>query len=425
MAGQLHFLLVVAFLSTQCTAAPASTPVAGPGYVTGSVQHFIGRSGSALIPTMQLGFGNPPQKVTVLLDTGSSDLVVPQTGSAICNDPQQQCTANRDAIVTGSFNVNNSTGVTKLRTTVNATFVNGVALQGNLIKTALTVQNQTVNQLQMALVTQGQLPPDEPLFPIFGVGPIQGEAAQDLYQNIPAGMKDAGATNSNAFGLYLNDFRGPDGSIAFGGVDTAKFQGDLKAAPLVRDNDGLLPSFVVDFSSMMLLSGNSTAQKLQQRQTQDSSVDLAPRDGLGVALIDSGAPSLAIPASSMRALARALGTAFNEDDGSLGNLPCGLAQQDMSLGFGFNNDNAQIQVPLELMLLPNQTTVVGEARSGADCMLPIFATDDLNTLGAPFVQAAYVVFDMDAQQLLMAQAVINATESNVQEYTAYMSRSIK
>lgn len=206
MTFQLQSLLVVAYLSTQCITAPAPKSAAGPGFVTGSVQHLVGNSGTSFIPTMELGFGNPPQKVKVLLDTGSSDLVVPQTGSAICRDVQQQCTANGNALVTGSFDTTNSSGVTKLDTPVNATYVNGVALQGSFVKAGLTFQNQTVPQLQIAVVTEGQLPPNEPLFPIFGVGPIQGEAA-DAYQNIPAGMKDMGAIKANAFGLYLNDFR--------------------------------------------------------------------------------------------------------------------------------------------------------------------------------------------------------------------------
>lgn len=206
MAGPFYFFLLVASLSSLCSTAPASNSATGRGVVTGSVQHLVGRAGTALIPTMELGVGNPPQKIRVLLDTGSSDLVVPQTGSAICKDPQQQCTANGAGLVTGSFDARNSTGVVKLDTPVNSTYVNGVALQGNFVKAGLTFQNQTVDQLQIAVVTQGQLPPDEPLFPIFGVGPIQGEAA-DPYKNIPAGMKDVGATKANAFGLYINDFR--------------------------------------------------------------------------------------------------------------------------------------------------------------------------------------------------------------------------
>lgn len=170
---------------------------------------------------------------------------------------------------------------------------------------------------------------------------------------------------------------------------------------------------------MTLSTGNNTpASGLKQHQTQ-SATDLSPRDGLGVALIDSGAPSIDIPPASARSLADALNTTFNEDDGTLGNVPCSLGQQGMSLNFGFNNDNAAIRVPLELVMLPDQS---GQASRGADCFLPVAATNDLVTLGSPFMQAAYIVFDMDAQQLLMAQATMNATETDVQEYTAFMSR---
>lgn len=175
---------------------------------------------------------------------------------------------------------------------------------------------------------------------------------------------------------------------------------------------------------MSLRTSNSTKgqQGRQQRQNTRNTINLSPRDGLNVVLIDSGAPSLNIPVASMRSLARALDINFNEDDGSLGNVPCSLGQQGMSLSFGFNNDNAKIQVPLELMMLPVQSEGGGGATAGADCFLPLFATDDLVTLGAPFMQAAYIVFDMDSKRLLMAQAVLNATESNVQEFTAFMGR---
>lgn len=203
---RLLVLLVASFVQPSTSAPAPNGGEGGPGYVTGSVQHLIGRGGTAMIPTMELGFGNPPQKVKVLLDTGSSDLVVPQTGSDICNDPQQQCSENRGGLVTGSFDAKGSDGVTRLNSRVTATYVNGVALQGNFVKAPLTLQSQTVQAMQIALVTQGKLPPGEPLFPVFGIGPIQGEAGQP-YPNIPAGMKATGATKSNAFGLYLNDFR--------------------------------------------------------------------------------------------------------------------------------------------------------------------------------------------------------------------------
>ncbi|KAF1922375.1 acid protease [Didymella exigua CBS 183.55] len=367
---------------------------------------------------MQLGIGSPPQKITVLLDTGSSDLVVPQTGSAICRDKQQQCTANKSKFSTGSFDRAKSAGITDTRSPpLNATFQNGVQLQGSIVKAALTMGNQSVDGIMMGIVTKGTLPPGEALFPIFGVGPKQGEGIAKPYQNVPAAIKDIGATNANVFGVYLNDFRGNDGSIVFGGVDKAKFQGKLQAAPILVNDNGQIPSFVVDFSSVKLISGNGSAQGAQ-------STDLTPQGRPSFTLIDSGNPTVLISTKSVMSLSKALGSTFNKRTGNVGNVPCSMAQEGLSMSFGFNADNAIIQVPLELMMTSDQSSGNG------DCALPIFATDsDTGSLGAPFMQAAYVVFDMDQKQLLMAQAVLNATESRIEEYnptkTSKSSKSSK
>ncbi|KAJ4345077.1 hypothetical protein N0V95_005958 [Ascochyta clinopodiicola] len=414
MSPKSSILLSVTYLVALCHTAPAPVSVraTAPKVLTGSVQHFTDASGSTtFIPIMQLGIGTPPQKVTVLLDTGSSDLVIPQTGSAICQDKQQQCTATGSKFSTGSFDRAKSSEVTDAGSPpLNATFQNGVQLQGSIVKAGLTVGNQSASTVQMGVVTKGFLPPGEPLFPIFGVGPKQGEGIEVPYQNVPAAMKDTGATNANVFGLYLNDFRGSDGSIAFGGVDTAKYQGKLQEAPLLKDNSGQLPSFVIDFSSVKLVTGNGSARAGQ-------SVNLAPKRGMSgaVTLIDSGNPTVLIATQSVMALSKALGATFNTETGNVGNVPCSMAQQGLSMAFGFNSDNVKIQVPLELMMTPIQNSGNGGQGAG-DCALPVFATDDeLTSIGSPFMQAAYVVFDMDQKRLLMAPAVMNTTESSVKE----------
>jgi hypothetical protein len=108
--------MLATFFSIQCSSAPAPKSAAGPEFVIGFVQHLIGKSGTVLIPIIELDFGNLPQKVRVLPDTGSCDLVVPQTCSAICDDPQQQYATNGNTTVTTSFDAKNSTRVIKFNT---------------------------------------------------------------------------------------------------------------------------------------------------------------------------------------------------------------------------------------------------------------------------------------------------------------------
>lgn len=57
------------------------------------------------------------------------------------------------------------------------------------------------------MIEQGSLPSGNPLFPIFGIGPVENEVLQPPYQNTPANLKDTGAVDANVYGIYMNDFR--------------------------------------------------------------------------------------------------------------------------------------------------------------------------------------------------------------------------
>ena len=181
-----------------------SAPAQAPKYIVSPIIHSTGNR-DFFIPFMNLSVGTPPQPVTVLLDTGSSDLVIPQTASSICWDPQQQCSGT--PFMTGSVDPNKSKDLQPLDQPFNATFANGVDLIGSFVKTSLTIGDKSTPNLQVGLITEGSLPPGSPLFPIFGIGPLDNEAVDQLYPNIPSGLKDAGAVQSNVYSIYMNDFR--------------------------------------------------------------------------------------------------------------------------------------------------------------------------------------------------------------------------
>lgn len=174
--------------------------------VQGDVLHFQSPQAGPFIPLVRLSLGNPPQAVTAILDTGSSDLVVPQTGSAICKDPGQQCSGSQ--FVSGSFDPTKSSDVAATNVALNTSFANGVTFQGSFLKTTVTLGgNATIPNSQIGLIANGSLPRGTPLFTIFGVGPVQGEAAPPPgYLNLPAHMKEVGIIKTNSFGLYTNDF---------------------------------------------------------------------------------------------------------------------------------------------------------------------------------------------------------------------------
>ncbi|KAK2590267.1 hypothetical protein QQS21_012048 [Conoideocrella luteorostrata] len=242
-----------------------------------------------------------------LLDTGSSDLTVPRTGSAFCKSAGQQCDGTTTGFKTGSFDPGNTGNLAKdLNVPLKATFTGGAGFTGRFIEALLQVVPNGISvPVQMGLVEGGGVPAGEVSFPVIGVGPVQGESTKKNYPNIPARFKQENSTKVNAFGLYLGDFRkymqifarlalfllfqslprmshfmsrpqlglttclgSPDnGTLIWGGFDAAKIEGELKAAPLLRTQDNALPSYVVDFSSVRLQSAKASQSAQGQGRT--------------------------------------------------------------------------------------------------------------------------------------------------------------
>lgn len=216
---------------------------------------------------------------------------------------------------------------------------------------------------------------------------------------------------------------GSNGSVVFGGIDTAKFTGWLREAPVIPNARGVKAQFIVPFSSISLLPTLSCRSHL--RRGIPTKINLTPQTGLPAALIDTGNPQILMPSNVLNKLADALGSRVKPDQDFIDPFDCGRVQ-GMSLRFGFHNDSAIVDVPLEILVVPAQ---IAKAAPGL-CGVAIAESDKLNnggfaSIGAPFMQAVYTVFDVESERVLFAQAVVNATETNVQEVLAGWNGTFK
>lgn len=179
--------------------------------------------------------------------------------------------------------------------------------------------------------------------------------------------------------------------------------------PLLANDQGQFPQFVVSFSSVALAGGPGQ----QGGSTKAASANLL--NDTQPALVDTGNPSLNFRADTVRAMAQTLGvkTRTDRDATLLVDVPCSLAS--MMMVFGFDNDAAKINVPLDLLMTPGP--------SAGQCSMPsVIGTEDgvlggLTSIGNPFLQASYAVFDSEGRKILLGQAKMNVTESDVVEYT--------
>ena len=135
------------------------------------------------------------------------------------------------------------------------------------------------------------------------------------------------------------------------------------------------------------------------------------------ALLDSGTTASIIPDDLASSIQSGLGVIQDPTFGPL--LPCS-AGDDNTQGFTFTlggSDGASITVPLNELLYP-QADANGDPLTFDDgtaaCMFALQGGADeagLAILGDAFLRSAYVVYDLDNNQISLAQTVFNATDS--------------
>ncbi len=186
----------------------ASEAVIAQRVLQGSVQHFQSDQAGPWQPLLALGYGSPPQEITCIFDSGSSDTIIPLAGSDLCKVKNQQCTAPAPE-VRGQFDPKKASDVKEVKgQTFNASFSGGDEFDGNFIKTTVTVGDKgEVPDAQVALASGGQPAGDFPQFSICGTGPRENEATEKKYDNLPETMAKTGAIKANVHSAVMNPTR--------------------------------------------------------------------------------------------------------------------------------------------------------------------------------------------------------------------------
>ena len=254
-----------------------------------------------------------------------------------------------------------------------------------------------------------------PAVGIMGIGYKAGESISEsiaageggqLYPNVINVLKDEGHINQLAYSLWLNDLDSLTGSVLFGGVDTAKYHGELIALPVQLDSQSdALTSFTVAWTGLSFTSCGKT-------------LDLSPSAAVP-AILDSGTTDLLLPDEIANQVFNGLGVITDVNYGNL--IKCSVLDNAGTFSFSFGGQGGPtVNVSLSEFGFP-LTNQDGSAATFSDgsaaCQLGIEAAgQDPILFGDTFLRSAYVVYDLQENSIGLAQTNFNATDSNIQAF---------
>lgn len=349
-----------------------------------------------------LDIGTPPQAIDFTIDTGSSDLWVMAAENPYCTG---------DPTNTTGINCTNSIYDPKLSKTYSnlhepfqISYGDTTRAIGELSKDTIGIGSQKIYNATFAVANSSNASTC-----VFGIGFVGDEAnayvhkngsgVYPTYFNVPTMMKKQNLIHTNAYSLWLNDKESASGSILFGAVDNAKFEGDLHVMPVFNNYHEYLEHPI---QTRVMLNGLS--------------IDNHTLSEFNIAvLLDSGTSFAYLPQDIVFSLGDSLGFTYEEMIGYYyGGIDTALSRgKTVTLNFS----GAPIEIPVEDLLVAltedDGSPLVIDGENQVILALGVADDNYMNILGDVFLRAMYTVFDLDHYEIAIAKAKPNATGSDI------------
>lgn len=337
---------------------------------------------------LNVSIGTPAQRLRLNVDTGSSDLWVNSATSQLCKEAGNQCSAS------GTYNANDSSTYQYINSVFNISYADGSGSAGDYATDTVSLGGVTLTDQQFGIGYSSTSQEG-----VVGIGYPSNEAIVaytqgTTYRNLPQQLVQSGLIHTNAYSLWLNDLDAAQGSILFGGVNTDKFLGALQTLPIIPDQ-GLYAQFVIALTGLGF---------------DGSANSIASDQAIGV-LLDSGSSLMYLPDSVANKVFSTLGVSYDESQGAAF-IDCGQASNDSTILFTFSS--VTITVAMKELVM-----VVGYRGREPVCILGLgMSGSSTPVLGDTFLRSAYVVYDLDNNEISLAQTNFNSTSDNILEITS-------
>ncbi|KAL2870120.1 pepsin-like aspartic protease [Aspergillus lucknowensis] len=343
-----------------------------------------------------LTVGNPAQRVEVSVDTGSSDLWVVYTYNEVCGAYGARCGS------LGTYDPAESSESDTLSDRFSITYGDQSWAEGYYAIDTLEIAEAGLPEVQFGVATASNIDKG-----ILGIGYSTNVASRVIYPNLPEVLAQNNITSSHAYSLWLNRLGEDEGNILFGGVNTAYYVGGLQTLPVIPFNGGYVHLWIT-------LTG-----LVVESESDDVSKSYENEEFPVVVLLDSGSTLTYLPADIVAEIYNDLDVHFREEE-QFGFVPCNSyleGREDYKVTFSFSG--LTIHVPLRELILQDALYYQGDTlhiNGEESCVFGIApSVNFFPILGDTFLRSAYVVFDLDNNEISMAQANFNPGDDHILE----------
>lgn len=338
---------------------------------------------------MDITIGTPPQKLTLAVDTGSSDFWVNSVGVTYCSVDanKAECTEF------GTYNPDRSTTRKPSEDFFQVSYADGVGASGNFAKDTIRIAGVEVPEFQFGVADSS----GDPLG-VVGLGYEANERQAVPYPTLPERLVSQHLIKLNAFSIWLNDLSGASGTILYGGVDKAKYNGKLATFKIEKGDSTQAPQLGVSLDSISFREATALSP-------------IKP-------LVDTGSEFTYLPRVMTDIIMKPLGAVYD----NLGHwfVECDLASSKETVNFALGTEGhlLTIKVPLSNLVYPSVNIAAPANDKGVTlCNIAISTLlngDTAAILGDAFLRSAYVVIDLAHDQISIGQALYTS-KTNIVE----------
>lgn len=345
--------------------------------------------------------GTPPQPFRLQLDTGSSDLWVAATNTTACQTQQGGCPG-------GSLDIEaSSTFQVTIPEAFQITYGDGTNDAGDFFTDEVTVGESKFAPGAMTLglatfVGNGTDDFANDGHGLVGVGYhansvsfAAATAANLSALTIVEAMVENADIDRVSYSLYLNTQESGEGAVVFGGIDTAKYEGDLVALQVHPNEDGVYAEFNVALTGISFID-------------EDGTTTVLTKDDFAVpALLDSGTVAQRLPTDVYQQIFQGLRV-------EQGYVPCSYAQSNASMVYYFGGKGGpSITVPISATLMGVGQDTFEDGTPSCPFLVNEAPQDTGVILGDSFMRSGYFVYDLENNLVALAQAKLNVTEEKI------------